>query len=72
MYKEVTATRYARPLVDNVVRLYGMPKVIIAYRNPRFTRKFCTELFFILGTGLQLSTAFHPQTDGQSEVTFES
>ena len=67
--KEVTATQYARLFVDNVFRLHGMPEVIISDRDPRFVSKFWEELFSILGTDLRFSTAFHPQTDGQSEVT---
>ena len=67
--KEVTATQYARLFVDNVFRLHGMPEVIISDRDPRFVSKFWTELFSILGTGLRFSTAFHPQMDGQSEIT---
>ena len=46
-----------------------MPEVIILDWDPRFTSRFWTQFFQILGTDLQLNTAFHPQTDGQSEVT---
>ena len=55
--------------VDNVFRLHGMPQVIISDRDPRFVSKFWDDLFSLLGTDLRFSTAFHPQTDGQSEVT---
>ena len=55
--------------MDNVFRLHGTPAVIISDRNPRFTNHFWKQFFQILGMGLQLSIAFHPQTDGQSEVT---
>ena len=41
-----------------------MLEVIISGRDPRFVRKFWEELFFLLGTDLQFSTAFHPETDG--------
>ena len=67
--KEVTIEQYAQLFIDHVFRLHGMPEVIISNRDPRFTSKFWTKLFQILGTDLQYSTAFHPQTDGQSEVT---
>ena len=67
--KEVTAEEYARLFVDTVFRYHGMPEVIISNRDPRFTSKFWTQLFKLLGTDLRFSTAFHPQTDGQSEVT---
>ena len=67
--KEITTSQYARLFVDNVFRLHGMPQVIISDRDPRFVSKFWDELFSLLGTDLWFSTAFHPQTDGQSEVT---
>ena len=67
--KEVTVSQYARLFVDNVFQLHGMPEVIISDRDPRFVSKFWEELFSLLGNDLRFSTAFHPQTDGQSEVT---
>jgi hypothetical protein len=66
--KEVTASDYARIFVETVFRHHGLPDVIISDRDPRFTSKFWTTLFELLGTDLRFSTAFHPQTDGQSEV----
>ena len=67
--KEITAAEYARLFVNQVFRLHGMPEVIISDRDPRFVSKFWEELFSLLGTDLRFSTAFHPETDGQSEVT---
>ena len=69
--KEVTAEEYARLFVDTVFRYHGMPEVIISDRDPRFTSKFWTQLFKLLGTDLRFSTVFHPQTDGQSEVIIQ-
>ena len=46
-----------------------MSDVIISNQDPRFVSKFWTELFSMLGMGLRLSIAVHPQMDGQSEVT---
>ena len=67
--KEVTAQQYARLFIDHVFRQHGMPKVIISNRDVRFTKNFWKSLMEKLGTNLRYSTAFHPQTDGQSEVT---
>ena len=65
--KEITAPEYAELFVNHVFRLHGLPEVIISDRDPRFTSKFWRSLFDLLGTDLRFSTAFHPQTDGQSE-----
>ena len=67
--KEIIASQYAQLFVDNGFRLHGMPQMIISDRDLRFVSKFWDELFSLLGTDLRFSTAFHPQTDGQSEVT---
>ena len=47
--------------------LHGIPKVIIANRDPKFTGNFWKYLFKGLNTTLNFSTSFHPQTDGQTE-----
>ncbi|KAJ9518380.1 hypothetical protein QJQ45_010282 [Haematococcus lacustris] len=63
----VTASTLARLFFDNVFRLHGLPKVIVSDRDPRFTSIFRQELFKLTGTHLNMSTANHPQTDGQTE-----
>jgi hypothetical protein len=64
-----TCTSYdlARLFFDNVVRLHGIPRYIVSDRDPRFTAKLWNQLWTMLGTKLKMSTAFHPQTDGQTE-----
>ena len=64
---KVTGEEAARLYVDNVVKLHGVPKAIVSDRDPRFTGNFMTSLTRILGIKQRLSTAFHPQTDGQTE-----
>jgi len=46
---------------------YGVPLKIISDRDPCFNSKFTTELSKLLGVCQNISTAYHPQTDGQSE-----
>lgn len=62
-----TATMVAKSFMQNVVRLHGMPLTITSDRDPIFTNKFWQELFQQLDTHLNMSTANHPQTDGQTE-----
>ncbi|KAL5547178.1 hypothetical protein UlMin_006865 [Ulmus minor] len=59
--------KLSRLYVDWIVRLHGVPITIVSDRDPRFTSRFWKSLQKTLGTELHFSTAFHPQTDGQSE-----
>jgi hypothetical protein len=54
--------------MDQVFKLHGMPHSIVFYHDPTFTSNFWQELFNLQGTQLHLSTTYHPQTDGQTEV----
>ncbi|KAG3124611.1 hypothetical protein PI126_g23164 [Phytophthora idaei] len=64
---EVTAVQTARLFVDMVFKHHGMPLDIVSDRGPRFTARFWQEVFTLLGTQLSMSTADHPQMDGQTE-----
>jgi hypothetical protein len=64
---DTTASAIARVYFDNVFRHKGLSRVIISDRDPRFTSHFWRTLFRLLGTNLSFSTAFHPETNGQTE-----
>jgi hypothetical protein len=63
-----SAADVARLVFDNVVCLFGVPLDIVSDRDPKFVSKFWEELWSLFGTKLSRSTAYHPQTDGQSEI----
>ncbi|KAE8991493.1 hypothetical protein PR001_g21210 [Phytophthora rubi] len=65
--KSVTAPQAAQLFVDNVFRTHGLPEAFVSDRDPRFVSHFWQHLFRLLGTRLDMSTADHPQTDGQTE-----
>ena len=63
-----TAASVARAFFHDIVRLHGVPASIVSDRDPVFTGNVWRDLFKMAGVTLRMSTAFHPQTDGQSEV----
>ena len=63
----VTAPELADIFLREVVRLHGVPESILSDRDPRFTAHFWRAFWTQLGTTLTMSTAYHPQSDGQTE-----
>lgn len=63
-----TAEMVAHSFLDNIYKLHGLPKSIVSDRDPIFLSSFWQSLFSVLGTDLLLSSAYHPQTDGQTKV----
>ena len=67
-----TAEGCAKLFLENIWNLHGLPSSIISDRDPVFTSKFWTELMGRLDVRLRKSTAFHPQTDGQTKRVNQS
>lgn len=63
------APRVAKLFVNTVVKLYSFPDKLLLDRDTIFMSDFWKELLSLSGSTLQFTTAYHPQTDGQSEVT---
>ena len=63
-----TAAQVAELFFREVFRLHGLLKTIISDRDSRFMGGFWQELFRLVGMELTLSTSYHPQTDGQTEI----
>ena len=59
----------AQLFVDAVVSAHGLPRVIVSYRDTRFTSHFWREVHRVMGTTLAMSSGFNPQKDGQMERT---
>ena len=66
-----TLERFWWLYIQEIARLLGVPVSIMSDRNPRFTAHFWKSFQKAMGTWLTMSTAFHPQTDGQSERTIQ-
>ncbi|GJZ36427.1 putative reverse transcriptase domain-containing protein, partial [Tanacetum coccineum] len=64
--------KLARLYIKEVVARHGIPVSIICDRDPRFASRFWRSLQKALGTSLDMSTAYHPETDGQSERTIQT
>ena len=57
----------AQLYIDNILRLHGVPSRIVSDRGTQFTARFWKSLHAALGTHLDYSSAYHPQTDGQTK-----
>ena len=69
MTEKTTAERLARLFRDNVWKLHGLPESVISDRGPQFAAGMTKELNKMLGIEIKLSTAYHPEIDGQTERT---
>ena len=71
-FRNADASRVAKIFFDGVVELHDLSKTIVSDRDVKFTSYFWKTLWHMLGMKLRFSTAFYPQTDGQTEVVNRS
>ena len=70
--ESISAERLADIYVREIVARHGVPVSVVSDRDVRFTSRFWKRFHDEMGTRLHFSTAFHPQTDGQSERTIQT
>jgi len=63
----ISSEEIAKIYRDEIWKLHGVPRTILSNRGLQFASKFIEEFTKVLGTKRKLSTAYHPQTDGQTE-----
>jgi hypothetical protein len=66
--KEVSAVIAAKLYYEHIWRIYGTPETATSDRGPQFISAFTNELCKLTGVKQKLSTAYHPQTDGNTEI----
>ncbi|KAJ9538159.1 hypothetical protein OSB04_030892 [Centaurea solstitialis] len=72
IHETYSISKLAELFQKEIVRLHGTPVSIVFDRDPRFTSRFWIGLHKAWGTRLRMSTAYHPQTDGQTERTIQT
>nr|GEU88735.1 putative reverse transcriptase domain-containing protein [Tanacetum cinerariifolium] len=72
MREDDTLEKLTRQYLKEVVSRHGVPVLIIVEHDGKFTSHFLKSLHKALGTRLDMSTSYHPQTDSQSERTFKT
>jgi hypothetical protein len=68
LHTTATAQEVAKLFVAHIFRLHGLPSRIVSDRDPKFVSHFWTESMKLLGVTKSLSSGYHPQTDGQTEI----
>ncbi|KAK1414436.1 hypothetical protein QVD17_30180 [Tagetes erecta] len=72
MRENYPVSKLAKMYIDEIVSRHGVPLDIISDRDSRYMSRFWQSLQACLGTKLNVSTAYHPQTDGQTERTIQT
>ena len=67
--KTITSTGLSTLFINNIVRIHGLPNDIVSNRGPQFNSQFWNATLKNLNIQCNLSSAFHPQSDGQMEQT---
>jgi transposase InsO family protein len=67
--KSIIAEETTQLVLDEIVQLHGLPEEIVSGRGSQFASKLWPRLFELLGIDIRLSSAFHPETDGQTKWT---
>lgn len=65
---DFSSVMVADVFINSVFKLHGIPRSIVCDRDKTFTSRFWQHLFSKMGTSIQMSTAYHPQSDGQTEA----
>ena len=65
--KDITALQTAQLQIDHIFKRFGLPDDIISDRDPLFTSRTYQNLLKLLGIKQRFSTAYHPETDGETE-----
>lgn len=68
LFHPYTASKVASLYMQFIFKLHGMPASMVSNKDPVFTSRFWSELMKLQGVELAMSSAYHPQTDGQTEV----
>jgi hypothetical protein len=63
-----SAESVTQAFFNDIVHLHDIPQSMVSDRDTVFTPTFLQELMHLMGTKLQMTTPFHPQSDGQSEL----